>query len=432
MLADAFPYEVGRGRIFIGSSDMGWEEGYVIAVRLMLTPSMEFRDRDCQLFKRPFAAHFYQQHFSSRNLEVIRKLHIPFLFLRSSHLGSLRHHNFPFYQFNSTLLPCHSNPFCHATMVAATITAPSTGPSTTSHHHHHQHHHRLSDKLQLRKSLHNSKFHKVQILGHRGALFEGVENTLEAFRSCCELEGCHGVELDVFQLKDGSLVVFHGTGGDETPGLLKEYCECDSDVESILDLTLGQVQALAFVRESEHLMASEEVTKKARIPTLQQVLELFSEYPDKRVTIELKGAGTVEPTVRLVEELQMTPQVVLSSFKHDRVRQVKQLNPSIRTAAIFKASVPTNFLQVAQQAHADEVHLRYDTCSVERVQAAHQRGFKVMAWFRGPKAMKQDVVKTYVDAVSETTVYKMVLQTGVDAICCNRPHAAVELIGRKQ
>jgi glycerophosphoryl diester phosphodiesterase len=268
----------------------------------------------------------------------------------------------------------------------------------------------------------------VQILGHRGAIYKAVENTLEAFQSCLELDGCHGVELDVFLLKDGSLVVFHGTGGDVTPGLLDQYCESKHDASSILDLTLPQVQDLSFVQESDHLVAPEEVTATARIPTLQEVLELFRRYPTKRLAIELKGTGTVEPTVKLVQDMGMEHQVIFSSFDHSRIHRVAEMNPSLRTAALFKAQVPEEFLELAEKARADEIHLRYDTCSVDRVQAAHQHGFKVMAWFRGPKAMQQDLSDTYVDISNEVSVYKMVMQTGVDAIICNRPHCAVELI----
>jgi hypothetical protein len=36
--------------------------------------------------------------------------------------------------------------------------------------------------------------------------------------------GANGVELDVFLLRCGTLVVFHGTGGDENPGSLASYC----------------------------------------------------------------------------------------------------------------------------------------------------------------------------------------------------------------
>ena len=324
----------------------------------------------------------------------------------------------------------------------------------------------LQDKLQLSSNTVDNHHHHhhnkrdVQILGHRGAIYQGVENTIEAFQSCLELDGCHGVELDVFRLKDDSLVVFHGTGGDINPGLLEHYCETKSDahhstdgdstegdvgdddtsnsnknnnnskdvINSILDMTLEQVQNLSFVQESDHIVAPEEAITKANIPTLRQVLELIRQYPYKCVAIELKGEGTEALTIKLVEDLQMADQVILSSFHHSRISLVNKINPSIRTAAIFKGDVPDNYLQQATQVQADEIHLRYDTCSVERVQASHQRGFKVMAWFRGPKAMAQDIAQTYIDAVNEINVYKMVIQTGVDAICVNRPHCAVNLV----
>ena len=50
---------------------------------------------------------------------------------------------------------------------------------------------------------------RPRIQGHRGALYLEPENTLAAFRSCCEM-GADSVELDVFATKDGELVVFHG------------------------------------------------------------------------------------------------------------------------------------------------------------------------------------------------------------------------------
>ena len=312
---------------------------------------------------------------------------------------------------------------------------------------------RLAEKLQLSKRLRTNHSHTittthnnqtpVDILGHRGALYEGIENTIESFESCLQLDGCLGVELDVFLLKDGNLVVFHGTGTDQTPGLLQHICEeplgknnsnsmDDVPSTSILDLTLRQAQALRFLEASEHLMTSKALAARARIPTLRQVLELFQKYPDKRMKIELKGEGTVLPTVRLVQEMNMLNQVVLSSFKHYRIQEAKQHCPIIRTGAIFTGVVPRNFLQLAQKARADEIHLRYDTCSIDRVEAAHHCGFHVMAWFRGPKAMTQDIRSVYSDAQTEADTYDMVVKSGVDAICCNRPHLAVQLLIPKQ
>lgn len=54
-----------------------------------------------------------------------------------------------------------------------------------------------------------------KIIGHRGALYDELENTRESFLRCAEL-GCHGIELDAFLLNDGNLVVFHG--GETPPG----------------------------------------------------------------------------------------------------------------------------------------------------------------------------------------------------------------------
>ena len=42
--------------------------------------------------------------------------------------------------------------------------------------------------------------------------------------------------------------------------------------------------------------------------------------------------------------------------------------------------------------------------------------------------MQEDVKDTYADINNEVSVYKMVMETGVDAIICNRPHCAVDLI----
>jgi glycerophosphoryl diester phosphodiesterase len=60
-----------------------------------------------------------------------------------------------------------------------------------------------------------------------------LENTREGFQKCAAM-GADAVELDVFLLKCGTLIVFHGGGNDQNPGQLIDYCGVDG---SILDLT---------------------------------------------------------------------------------------------------------------------------------------------------------------------------------------------------
>lgn len=72
--------------------------------------------------------------------------------------------------------------------------------------------------------------HDVQIehmhiknIGHRGSPYTALENTGRSFLHAAQA-GADGVELDVFLLKCGTLVVFHGSGDDTNPGLLDSYC----------------------------------------------------------------------------------------------------------------------------------------------------------------------------------------------------------------
>ncbi|MGI9340349.1 MAG: glycerophosphodiester phosphodiesterase, partial [Psychrobacter sp.] len=54
-------------------------------------------------------------------------------------------------------------------------------------------------------------FKKTQLLGHRGARVEALENTLFGFQHAKRLQarGLAGVELDVQLTADGHLIVFH-------------------------------------------------------------------------------------------------------------------------------------------------------------------------------------------------------------------------------
>ena len=63
----------------------------------------------------------------------------------------------------------------------------------------------------------------IAVIGHRGSPYTALENTSRSFIHAAQA-GADGVELDIFLLKCGSLVVFHGSSGDENPGLLHSYC----------------------------------------------------------------------------------------------------------------------------------------------------------------------------------------------------------------
>jgi glycerophosphoryl diester phosphodiesterase len=277
-------------------------------------------------------------------------------------------------------------------------------------------------------------------VGHRGALYDELENTLASFQRCLDL-GCDAVELDVYLLKDGSLIVFHGGDTLENPGDLTEYCVGMHGV-SILDLDYAKTQELRFNDQFAEFGCNSDIIGKGRIPTLKEVLDLV-QGTSMTVKIELKGEGTVCPTLRLVEEMNMVHQCHFSSFALDRIREIRDLHPEriedgthkYKTGALFDDATspysPDDFLELAEEVGASEVHLCYDLCSVDRVRAIHARNMRTMAWFRGPIGMRSDIATKWTDVGNEDdSMYLAVAETGVHQLCLNRPCVAVKLWNR--
>lgn len=167
------------------------------------------------------------------------------------------------------------------------------------------------------------------------------------------------------------------------------------------------------------------------VHTLEEVLTTLRDRPDVppdfAVKIELKGPGTAAPTLELVRKLKMERRCRYSSFDHARVAEVRALDADAITGALFASEVPDDFVERCAAAGADEVHFKYDTCTYERVQAAHGAGLDTMAWFRGPVGMKSDCLNKYFDVGNEDeAMYRTVLASGVKSMCVNRPEVLVK------
>jgi glycerophosphoryl diester phosphodiesterase len=127
----------------------------------------------------------------------------------------------------------------------------------------------------------------------------------------------------------------------------------------------------------------------------------------------------------------MTDQCTFSSFCHAYLKQLRQLRPGknkYRIGAIFGAGVPDDFLQQAKDCGATEIHMRYDTCTVDRIKAIREAGMPSMAYSPGPVELGEHMTDTYKDIQSERHLYEMVLATGVDMFCCNRPDVVLDML----
>lgn len=309
----------------------------------------------------------------------------------------------------------------------------------------------LAYKLNVHYSRSIEHTHPVEVVGHRGSVYTALENTSRSFLHAAEA-GADSVELDVFLLKCGTLVVFHGTGSDEKPGLLDMYCGVEG---SILDYTAEEAKkSLKFNKDFSEfgcgpnhithpedlyteVFGQEPIDHYCYVHTLEEVLTTLRDHPNVpqtlAVKIELKGEGTAAPAVQLVERLNMMHRCHYSSFDHSKIAEVRAMNPSARTGALFADDVPEDFIQRVLAIGASEVHLKYDTCTYERIQAAHNAGLGTMAWFRGPIGMEEDATFKYQDVGNEDeNMYEVVLRSGVKSMCVNRPDVMSSLADKLQ
>jgi len=222
----------------------------------------------------------------------------------------------------------------------------------------------------------NMAFSKPRVVGHRGSLYQSLENTRHSIRLAAN--DCEEVEIDVFLLKCGTLTVFHGSGTDKNPGWLKEYCNVEG---SILDYTYEEVRKLKFNQNHPEFGCGPDTIRKLEheyyIPTLEEVLT-DAKQTGVVIKIELKGPGTTEPVLEMVERLDMVDQVHYSSFEHSRIKRVRELHPernadgshTYKTGCLFD-EVPDNFVELALDVDASEVHLKYSTATKERVEKIH-------------------------------------------------------------
>jgi len=195
-------------------------------------------------------------------------------------------------------------------------------------------------------------------IGHRGAMGYEPENTLASFSKALAL-GVDMIELDVYVLKTGELVVIHDDKVDRTSDG-HGYVE-DLSFEDIRKLDVGNGET---------------------IPTLEEVINLV----DRRVpiNIELKGEGTAEPVAKLITEYidrknYLADDFLISSFDHYELRRFKELMSDVRVGALIGA-IPIGYSKFAEAVSAYSVHLSLDFIRKKYVDDAHKRGFKVFVY----------------------------------------------------
>lgn len=200
------------------------------------------------------------------------------------------------------------------------------------------------------------------MLAHRGLVQYAPENTLPAFAAAIALEAA--IELDVYQTRDGQLVVIHDKTVDRTTN-------GTGDVSMMTLVEIRKLDAGSWFHP---------VFTNVKVPTLEEVFQLIRQRQRKPVTIALNmkviSADIEKKIVKLVDDYHLFDQLFAFGQPADSSRRFKQANARLRTT-IVKIYDSRQFAAALKNPLADCLWVGF-VPSREEMDTAHRR--KKQVW----------------------------------------------------
>lgn len=237
------------------------------------------------------------------------------------------------------------------------------------------------------------------VIAHRGFSAVAPENTLLAFAKAKEA-GADGIEIDVHLTADGVVVVMHDEKVNRTT----------NGSGYVGDVTLAQVREL----DAGGWFSPEAAGQ--RVPTFEEVCAFMAEW-DGLLNVEIKTThrrytGIEQKVLQLIREYGISDRVFISSFNHESLWLVHQLEPSMATAALYSEQLwePWHYVQTFA---AVGIHPVHRAVTPEVVERCHAVGIAVRPW-----------------TIDDPQEGRRLLSYGIDAIITNRPDVMLQVLGR--
>ena len=248
----------------------------------------------------------------------------------------------------------------------------------------------------MNTALHSDK---PLIIAHRGASALAPENTMAAFQLALDL-GADGIELDVMLSKDKEMVVIHDDTVDRTTNGSGRVG--DFSYQTLRDLDAGHFFSSVF--RGEHLPSLAEVYKQLGGKLLINVELKNYAAPFDRLT---------EKVIALTQQFNLMDSVLLSSFNPLNLIHARRQLPAIRLGLLTSPGRLGGLLcsSVGRIFPYDAIHPHFSDVNVRLVDKMHALGRSVNVW-----------------TVDEPAELRRLAALGVDAIICNNPQAAREIL----
>ena len=299
---------------------------------------------------------------------------------------------------------------------------------------------------------------------HRGGRDVRPENTLYSYAYAIEL-GATSIECDMQLTKDGQIVMSHNPilNSDITRDENGNYIEnnkYDIRLMTVDELKKFDVSVMdPNCGEYYDLHGKTQVTYDAKIPTLEELMQLIQSYGDKNIVLNIETKSYPDPASagyknnadpkkfvevfnNIVKKYDMEDRVVLQSFDWQTLIEMKKLNPNISTSALWqkqpswgrdseslrryeKKKSPWlggldikdyqgNPVKAAHAIGADIISPYYTEISKQDVDEAHSLGMKVVPW-----------------TVNNEKDMNMLLDMGVDGIISDKPWLLKQVLEKR-
>ncbi|UTR14390.1 glycerophosphodiester phosphodiesterase [Salipaludibacillus sp. LMS25] len=206
----------------------------------------------------------------------------------------------------------------------------------------------------------------MKIIAHRGNKRHAPENTMAAFRSATRYP-VDGIEFDLQWTKDKIPVVIHDPTIDRTTngcGAVSSY-------------------TLAELKQFDAGILFDEAFLGERIPTFSQVL-MWASNRTFQLHVELKKQtiqteGFVERCIEDIKKHDMIKRVIISSFYHPYLAEVKNRCPDLQTAFLTKVPV-LRAVKYAKKIQADAIHIRHSYHAMSYYRRWSRKGLTVRVY----------------------------------------------------
>lgn len=220
----------------------------------------------------------------------------------------------------------------------------------------------------------------ISITAHRGGAGYAPENTISALKTSIAFQADYA-EIDVQQLKDGTLILAHDTNFSRIAGVDRNVW--NMDYTQVQELDAGAYYSSAFAGE--------------KYPTLQQALACCK---DKlKLVIELKSTGHEKElekrTVEAVQAYGMEEQVVFASMNPAILQKVKEIDAGLTTQLISAVA----FGSYQSMTYADILSIEATFVTPELLAGIHDLGKELFVWTVNDEETARKLIDMRVDSI---------------------------------